>query len=159
MSFDFLNLFWSYQTKFMKSIIFTEKAPAPIGPYSQAVQTGNMLFISGQIPIDPETNELISGTIKDEAEQIMQNLGALLLQAGFSFEHVVKTTIFLSEMNHFGDVNEVYGSYFKSDYPARETVAVLGLPKNVNVEISLIAVKAWTWKQVYLNILLLHFLR
>ncbi len=126
----------------MKSIIFTEKAPAPIGPYSQAVQTGNMLFISGQIPIDPETNELISGTIKDEAEQIMQNLGALLLQAGFSFEHVVKTTIFLSEMNHFGDVNEVYGSYFKSDYPARETVAVLGLPKNVNVEISLIAVKA-----------------
>ena len=126
----------------MKSIIFTEKAPAPIGPYSQAVQTGNMLFISGQIPIDPETNELISGTIKDEAEQVMQNLGALLLQAGVSFDHEVKTTIFLSEMNHFGDVNEVYGSYFKSDYPARETVAVLGLPKNVNVEISLIAVKA-----------------
>ncbi|WP_395808463.1 RidA family protein [Daejeonella sp.] len=126
----------------MKSIIFTEKAPAPIGPYSQAVQTGNMLFISGQIPIDPETNQLISGTIKDEAEQVMQNLGALLQKAGFSFENVVKTTIFLSEMNHFGDVNEVYGSYFKSDYPARETVAVLGLPKNVNVEISLIAVKA-----------------
>ena len=126
----------------MKSIIFTEKAPAPIGPYSQAVQTGNMLFISGQIPIDPETNELISGSIKDEAEQVMQNLSALLLKAGFSFENVVKTTIFLSEMNHFGDVNQVYGSYFKSDYPARETVAVLGLPKNVNVEISLIAVKA-----------------
>jgi 2-iminobutanoate/2-iminopropanoate deaminase len=126
----------------MKSIIFTEKAPAPIGPYSQAVQTGNMLFISGQIPIDPETNELISGSIRDEAKQVMQNLGALLLKAGFSFENVVKTTIFLSEMNHFGDVNEVYGSYFKSDYPARETVAVLGLPKNVNIEISLIAVKA-----------------
>ena len=125
----------------MKSIIFTEKAPAPIGPYSQAVQTGNMLFISGQLPIDPETNELISGSIKDEAEQVMQNLSALLLKAGFSFENVVKTTIFLSEMNHFGDVNQVYGSYFKSDYPARETVAVLGLPKNVNVEISLIAVK------------------
>ena len=125
----------------MKSIIFTEKAPAPIGPYSQAVQIGNMLFISGQIPIDPETNELISGSIKDEAEQVMQNLSALLLKAGFSFENVVKTTIFLSEMNHFGDVNQVYGSYFKSDYPARETVAVLGLPKNVNVEISLIAVK------------------
>ena len=125
----------------MKSIIFTEKAPAPIGPYSQAVQTGNMLFISVQIPIDPETNELISGSIKDEAEQVMQNLSALLLKAGFSFENVVKTTIFLSEMNHFGDVNQVYGSYFKSDYPARETVAVLGLPKNVNVEISLIAVK------------------
>lgn len=126
----------------MKSIIYTEKAPAPIGPYSQAVQTGNMLFISGQIPIDPETNQLISGGIKDEAEQVMQNLGALLLKAGFSFENVVKTTIFLSDMNHFAEVNEVYGSYFKSDYPARETVAVLGLPKNVNVEISLIAVKA-----------------
>jgi 2-iminobutanoate/2-iminopropanoate deaminase len=126
----------------MKSIIYTEKAPAPIGPYSQAVQTGNMLFVSGQIPIDPETNQLISGTIKDEAEQVMQNLGALLLKAGFSFENVVKTSIFLSDMNHFAEVNEVYGSYFKSDYPARETVAVLGLPKNVNVEISLIAVKA-----------------
>ena len=126
----------------MKSIIFTEKAPAPIGPYSQAVQTGNMLFVSGQIPIDPVTNQLISGTIKDEAGQVMENLGALLLKAGFSFENVVKTTIFLSNMNHFAEVNEVYGSYFKSDYPARETVAVLGLPKNVNVEISLIAVKA-----------------
>ena len=126
----------------MKSIIYTEKAPAPIGPYSQAVQTGNMLFISGQIPIDPETNQLISGGIKDEAEQVMQNLGALLLKAGFSFENVVKTSIFLSDMNHFAEVNEVYGSYFNSEYPARETVAVLGLPKNVNVEISLIAVKA-----------------
>jgi 2-iminobutanoate/2-iminopropanoate deaminase len=126
----------------MKSIIFTEKAPAPIGPYSQAVQTGNMLFVSGQIPIDPVTNQLISGTIKDEAGQVMENLGALLLKAGFSFENVVKTTIFLSDMNHFAEVNEVYGSYFKSEYPARETVAVLGLPKNVNVEISLIAVKA-----------------
>ena len=126
----------------MKSIIYTENAPAPIGPYSQAVQTGNMLFISGQIPIDPETNHLISGGIRDEAKQVMQNLEALLTSAGFSFENVVKTTIFLSDMNHFADVNEVYGSYFKSDYPARETVAVLGLPKNVNVEISLIAVKA-----------------
>jgi len=126
----------------MKSIIYTEKAPAPIGPYSQAVQTGNMLFISGQIPIDPETNHLISGSISDEAKQVMQNLEALLTSAGFSFENVVKTTIFLSDMNHFAAVNEVYGSYFKSDYPARETVAVLGLPKNVNVEISLIAVKA-----------------
>ncbi|SDM17997.1 2-iminobutanoate/2-iminopropanoate deaminase [Daejeonella rubra] len=126
----------------MKSIIYTENAPAPIGPYSQAVQTGNMLFISGQIPIDPETNQLISGSISDEAKQVMQNLEALLTTAGFSFENVVKTTIFLSDMNHFAQVNEVYGSYFKSDYPARETVAVLGLPKNVNVEISLIAVKA-----------------
>jgi 2-iminobutanoate/2-iminopropanoate deaminase len=126
----------------MKSIIYTEKAPAPIGPYSQAVETGNMLFISGQIPIDPETNQLITGSISDEAKQVMENLEALLITAGFSFENVVKTTIFLSDMNHFAEVNEVYGAYFKSEYPARETVAVLGLPKNVNVEISLIAVKA-----------------
>lgn len=126
----------------MKSIIQTEKTPAPIGPYSQAVQAGNMLFISGQIALDPETNQLISGGIKVEAMQVMKNLEAVLASADFSFENVVKTTIFLSDMNHFSDVNEVYGSYFKSDFPARETVAVLGLPKNVNVEISVIAVKA-----------------
>jgi 2-iminobutanoate/2-iminopropanoate deaminase len=126
----------------MKSIIQTEKAPAPIGPYSQAVKAGNMLFISGQIALDPETNQLISGGIKVEAKQVMKNLEAVLASADFSFENVVKTTIFLSDMNHFSDVNEVYGSYFKSDFPARETVAVLGLPKNVNVEISVIAIKA-----------------
>jgi 2-iminobutanoate/2-iminopropanoate deaminase len=126
----------------MKSIIQTDKAPAPIGPYSQAVQAGNMLFISGQIAIDPATNQLISGGIKEEAKQVMNNLEAVLKTAGFSFEHIVKTSIFLSDMNHFADVNEIYGSYFQSDYPARETVAVLGLPKNVNVEISVIAVKA-----------------
>jgi 2-iminobutanoate/2-iminopropanoate deaminase len=126
----------------MKSIIQTEKAPAPIGPYSQAVQAGNMLFISGQIALDPETNQLISGGIKVEAMQVMKNLEAVLASADFSFENVVKTTIFLSDMNHFSDVNEVYGSYFKSDFPARETVAVLGLPKNVNIEISVIAIKA-----------------
>jgi 2-iminobutanoate/2-iminopropanoate deaminase len=126
----------------MKSIIHTENAPAPIGPYSQAVQAGNMLFISGQIALDPATNQLISGGIKVEAKQVMNNLEAVLTTAGFNFENVVKTTIFLSDMNHFGDVNEVYGSYFSSNFPARETVAVLGLPKNVNVEISVIAVKA-----------------
>jgi 2-iminobutanoate/2-iminopropanoate deaminase len=126
----------------MKSIIYTEKAPAPIGPYSQAVLTGNMLFISGQIPIDPETNQLINGSIRDEARQVMKNLEALLSESGLSFESVVKTSIFLSDMNHFAEVNEVYGSYFISNFPARETVAVLGLPKNVNVEISMIAVKA-----------------
>ena len=126
----------------MKSIIQTDKAPAPIGPYSQAVKAGNMLFISGQIALDPETNQLISGGIKVEAKQVMKNLEAVLASADFSFENVVKTTIFLSDMNHFSDVNEVYGSYFKSDFPARETVAVLGLPKNVNVEISVIAIKA-----------------
>jgi len=126
----------------MKSIIYTEKAPEPIGPYSQAVQAGNMLFISGQIPIDPATNQLISGSISDEARQVMKNLEALLLSAGLSFGNVVKTTIFLSDMNHFAEVNEIYGSYFNADFPARETVAVLGLPKNVNVEISMIAIKS-----------------
>jgi len=126
----------------MKSIVYTEKAPEPIGPYSQAVQAGNMLFISGQIPIDPATNQLISGSISDEARQVMKNLEALLLSAGLSFGNVVKTTIFLSDMNHFAEVNEVYGSYFNADFPARETVAVLGLPKSVNVEISMIAVKS-----------------
>jgi 2-iminobutanoate/2-iminopropanoate deaminase len=125
----------------MKSIIQTDKAPVPIGPYSQAVQAGNMLFISGQIAIDPATNQLISGGIKEEAKQVMNNLDAVLKTAGFSFEHIVKTSIFLSDMNHFSDVNEIYGSFFHSDFPARETVAVLGLPKNVNVEISVIAVK------------------
>lgn len=126
----------------MKSIIYTDKAPEPIGPYSQAVQTGNMLFISGQIPINPESGELISGSVSDEALQVMKNLEALLNSAGLGFQNVVKTTIFLSDMKHFALVNEVYGSFFISDFPARETVAVLGLPKNVNVEISLIAVRA-----------------
>lgn len=125
----------------MKSIIYTEKAPEPIGPYSQAVKSGNMLFISGQIPIDPATNQLINSSIGDEARQVMKNLEALLIAAGFSFQNVIKTTIFLSDMKHFAEVNEIYGSYFSKDFPARETVAVLGLPKNVNVEISLIAVK------------------
>lgn len=126
----------------MKSIIYTENAPEPIGPYSQAVLAGNMLFISGQIPIDPTSNQLIIGSIADEARQVMKNLDALLKSSGFLFEDVVKTTIFLSNMNHFSEVNEIYGSYFSANFPARETVAVLGLPKNVNVEISLIAVKA-----------------
>lgn len=124
-----------------KNIIHTPKAPLPIGPYSQAVQTGNMLFVSGQIAIDPTTNELISGDVKAEAEQVMKNLEQLLAAAGYGFEHVVKTSIFLRDMADFAIINEVYGSYFSGNFPARETVAVLGLPKNVNVEISIIAVK------------------
>jgi 2-iminobutanoate/2-iminopropanoate deaminase len=124
----------------MKKIIKTEKAPAPIGPYNQAVFAGDCLFISGQIPIDPSTNELIQGTIKDETHQVMRNLQAILDEAKLTFEHVVKTSIFLSDMSLFAEVNEVYGSYFSGDYPARETVAVKGLPKGVNVEISMIAV-------------------
>jgi len=123
-----------------KRIINTKAAPAPIGPYSQAVIANNMLFISGQVAINPETNELVNGDIPTETHQVMRNLHEILEEAGINFNHVVKTTIFLSDMTLFGQVNEVYGSYFAADYPARETVAVKGLPKNVNVEISMIAV-------------------
>ena len=122
-----------------KQIIKTDKAPAPIGPYNQAVKTGDLLFVSGQVAIDPVTNDLIAGSIKDEAHQVMKNLQAILQEAKITFEHVVKTTIFLSDMGLFAEVNEIYGSYFTADYPARETVAVKTLPKNVNVEISVIA--------------------
>lgn len=122
-----------------KQIIKTDKAPAPIGPYNQAVKAGDLLFVSGQIAINPATNELIEGTIKDEAHRVMQNLQAILTEAHITFEHIVKTTIFLSDMSLFAEVNEVYGSYFNGDFPARETVAVKGLPKGVNVEISIVA--------------------
>ena len=126
----------------MKSIIYTKEAPAPIGPYSQAVKAGNMLYVSGQIAIDPLTQELIEGSIEDETRRVMNNIQALLQTSGFSFSDIVKTSIFLSDMKHFALVNGVYGSFFHSDFPARETVAVLGLPKNVNVEISVTAYKA-----------------
>jgi 2-iminobutanoate/2-iminopropanoate deaminase len=124
-----------------KKIIETGNAPAPIGPYSQAVQAGNLLFISGQVPINPATGELNNATIADEATQVMHNLNAVLTTAGYGFDHVVKTTIFLSDMSLLAQVNEVFGSFFNGNYPARETVAVKGLPRNVNVEISMIAVK------------------
>lgn len=123
-----------------KQIINTPKAPAPIGPYNQAVQAGNWLFISGQVALVPETGEIINTGIKDETVQVMKNLQAILTEANIGFENVVKTTIFLSDMSFFADVNEIYGSYFTGNYPARETVAVKGLPKNVNVEISIIAI-------------------
>ena len=123
-----------------KQIINTTNAPAPIGPYNQAVQAGNWLFISGQVAFVPATGDLITSGIKDETAQVMKNLQAILTEANITFDNVVKTTIFLSDMSLFADVNEVYGSYFTSDYPARETVAVKGLPKNVNVEISMIAI-------------------
>jgi 2-iminobutanoate/2-iminopropanoate deaminase len=122
-----------------KQIIQTEKAPAPIGPYSQAVKTGEFLFISGQVAIDPATNEVITGSAAEETHRIMKNIEAVLHAAYLTFQHVVKTTIFLTDMSLFAEVNEAYGSYFNSDYPARETVAVKGLPKGVNVEISMIA--------------------
>jgi 2-iminobutanoate/2-iminopropanoate deaminase len=123
----------------MKRIVNTDSAPAPIGPYSQAVQAGQMLFVSGQIAIDPASNELIEGSVGDEARQVMKNLEALLAKAGYTFADVVKTSIFLSDMSYFAEVNEIYGSYFTADFPARETVAAAGLPKNVNVEISVVA--------------------
>lgn len=122
-----------------KRIINTTKAPAPIGPYNQAIISNNMVFISGQIPINPETNELITGDIATETHQVMRNLQVILEEAGINFNHVIKSTIFLKDMGLFVTVNEVYGSYFSADYPARETVAVRGLPKDVNVEISMIA--------------------
>lgn len=123
-----------------KQIINTPDAPAPIGPYSQAVQVDNTLFLSGQVAINPETGNLETGDIQTETNQVMQNLKAVLKSAGMDFTNVVKTTIFLSDMNLFSAVNEVYGKYFSSDFPARETVAVKTLPKSVNVEISMVAV-------------------
>jgi 2-iminobutanoate/2-iminopropanoate deaminase len=122
-----------------KKIICSKNAPAPIGPYNQAVQTGNLLFISGQICLDPVTGELNNKDVLTETHQVMKNLQAVLQEAGLGFENVVKTTIFLTDMHQFSIVNEAYGSYFTSDYPARETVQVSALPKFVNVEISMIA--------------------
>ena len=126
----------------MKKIINTPNAPAPIGPYNQAVLSGNTLYISGQVAFNPKTMILVMDYIKTETKQIMENLKAILNEANMTFEHVVKTSIFLSDMNNFVTVNEVYGQYFNSDTaPARETVQVARLPKDVNVEISMIAVK------------------
>ncbi|HKG69492.1 MAG TPA: RidA family protein [Segetibacter sp.] len=122
-----------------KRIINTSKAPAPIGPYNQAIITNNVMYISGQIALNATTNELISGDISAETHQVMRNLHEILEEAGINFNHVVKTTIFLKDMTLFAKVNDVYGSYFSAGYPARETVAVKGLPKDVNVEISMIA--------------------
>lgn len=125
----------------MKKIIFTDKAPAPIGPYNQAVLSGNTLYTSGQIALHPETGELIISDIETETKQVMENMKAVLDAAGMTFEHVVKTTIFISDMNDFAKINGVYGSYFdEKTAPARETVQVAKLPKNVNVEISMIAI-------------------
>lgn len=126
----------------MKKIINTSNAPAPIGPYNQAVLSNGTLYISGQIPADPVTGNLIEGSIKNETRQSMENLKAILAEAGMNFENVVKSSIFLKDMRHFPEVNEVYGSYFDSETaPARETVEVANLPKYVNVEISMIAVQ------------------
>ena len=122
-----------------KKIIYTSNAPDPIGPYSQAVKVGTMLFISGQIAMKPGTSEIIIDNIQMETQQVMNNLNAILREAGLGFANVIKTTIFLKDMSLFTFVNEVYGKFFETDFPARETVAVKGLPKDVNVEISMIA--------------------
>lgn len=126
----------------MKKIIFTDKAPAPIGPYSQAVLSGNTLYTSGQIALHPETGELVMGNIEAETTQVMENMKAVLEAADMAFEDVIKATIFISNMDDFARINAVYGAYFnEKTAPARETVQVAKLPKNVNVEISMIAVK------------------
>ena len=123
-----------------KTIVNTPNAPAPIGPYSQAVRAGNFLFISGQIAIDPATGKVEATDAGGETHQAMHNLKAILAAASLDFGHVVKTTILLTDMTLFSEVNEIYGKYFNGDFPARETYAVKSLPKNVNVEISMIAV-------------------
>jgi len=123
-----------------KQIIRTGKAPAPIGPYSQAVKANGFLFISGQVAIDAATSELVTGSIAEETHQVMKNIDAILKEANLTFQHVVKTSIFLSDMSLFAAVNQIYAGYFDGDFPARETIAVKGLPKNVNVEISITAV-------------------
>ena len=125
----------------MKKILFTDKAPAPIGPYNQAVLSGNTLYTSGQIAINPATGHLVLDSIEIETKQVMENMKAVLESAGMTFENVVKSTIFISNMNDFTSINSIYGSYFnEKTAPARETVQVACLPKNVNVEISMIAV-------------------
>jgi 2-iminobutanoate/2-iminopropanoate deaminase len=124
-----------------KTVITTNSAPAPIGPYNQAILMKDTLYISGQICIDPATNNLKNKDLQEESHQVMQNLKSILQEAGMSFKNVVKTTIFLTDMNRFSEVNEIYGKYFDGDFPARETVQVSALPKFVNVEISMIAVK------------------
>jgi 2-iminobutanoate/2-iminopropanoate deaminase len=123
-----------------KKIINTKNAPAPIGPYNQAIMAGKVLYISGQVCIDPVTGDLKNGNVQEETEQVMKNLNAILKEGGMSFNNVVKTTIFITDMKKFSEINEIYGKFFDGDFPARETVQVSALPKFVNVEISMIAV-------------------
>lgn len=124
-----------------KKVIKSDHAPAPIGPYSQAVLVGNTLYCSGQVALDPSSGELVISDLATETHQVMKNLRAVLNEASMQFSDVIKCSIFLKDMNDFKEVNTIYGEYFTSDFPARETVQVAGLPLNVNVEISLIAIK------------------
>jgi 2-iminobutanoate/2-iminopropanoate deaminase len=123
----------------MKKVIQTSKAPLPIGPYSQAVFSNGLLFVSGQIAINPSTQEFEGGNVADETKQAMENIGAILEEAGLSYSSVIKTSIFLMDMADFAQVNTVYATYFESNFPARETVQVAGLPKGARVEISVVA--------------------
>lgn len=125
-----------------KKVIFTDQAPAAVGPYSQAIHSGDFLFCSGQIAIDPRTNEVLKVDVRGQAEQVMRNIRAVLNAGGMDFSHIVKTTIFLTDMNDFAAVNEIYGRHFTAEPPARSTVAVSALPKGVNVEIEVIARRA-----------------
>lgn len=125
-----------------KEVLNTAMAPAAIGPYNQAVKVDKLLFVSGQIPLDPESMEIVNGSVEEEAHQVLVNIGAVLRHAGYDYTDVVKTSIFLSNMNDFGKVNEIYSQYFTENQPARETVEVARLPKDVKVEISVIA-----WKE------------
>jgi len=123
----------------MKTVITTDKAPAPIGPYSQAIESGGFLFCSGQIPINPTNNQVLTGPVEEQAKQVMENIKAVLTKAGLGFQNIVKTTIYLVDMNDFATVNEVYGKYMTEQPPARTTIAVAGLPKAVRVEIEVLA--------------------
>jgi 2-iminobutanoate/2-iminopropanoate deaminase len=124
-----------------KRVYETKKAPAPIGPYSQAIEVSGFLFCSGQIPLDASTGKVLSGSVSEQTELVMKNIGAVLEEAEMGFENIVKTTIYLTDMNDFPKVNEVYAKYFKAEPPARSTVAVAGLPKGVNVEIEVLALR------------------
>ncbi len=126
----------------MKKIITSSKAPAPVGPYSQAVEVNNVLYCSGQIPLNPETGELVMDSIEAQTQQVMENISAVLAAAGLSFEHVFKAAIFITDMNDFSRINEVYAKYFKEEPPARSCVQVAALPKGVNVEIEVIAYRS-----------------
>jgi 2-iminobutanoate/2-iminopropanoate deaminase len=126
--------------KILKRIIITEEAPLPVGPYSQAIKSGDLVFVSGQIPIDPKTNELVSGSIADKTRQVLENIGAILEAADSSLLKIVKISVFLINLNHFDEINSVFNEIFTSEPPARETVEVSRLPKDVDIEISCIAV-------------------
>ena len=123
------------------NIVNSKHAPAPIGPYNQAIEFNGMLFCSGQIALNPEDGSLVMDSVQNETHQVMKNIQAILNEAGLTFNHIIKTTIFLSDMQLFSEVNDIYASYFSNHYPARETVAVLGLPKGVHVEISVTAAR------------------